>query len=282
MVDYSKWDKLDASDDDGDPEPEDLPPAPEPAQQPRRRAAAAAASSSSGSGSRGKGKTSSKKKTKPKAAEEKSAYVPSFAGEAGRFMLLRVQGRWSPVLMPEDNARIKYALEHVDGVEKAVIDPATKSVTVWGPRGLFAKNPPPEVLMKAVENAGMPGYVEEVEVTMLNKDAEEAAAKASADAGGPNAEIIDSFLQLSAFWGWLFVGAVVVARAAGLQQPCSWCMEIAQHPSVALPAGSDSLCDVVCAGGSREIVWTRWNVVSVVVLTLEAAGENTIEKHNFS
>ena len=58
MVDYSKWDKLDASDDDGDPEPEDLPP--EPAQQPRRRAAAAAPASSSN--------TSSKKKTKPKAA----------------------------------------------------------------------------------------------------------------------------------------------------------------------------------------------------------------------
>lgn len=259
MVDYSKREHLD----DGDPEPEDLP---TPEQQRTGRhdhADAAGARPGSGDAKSGSAKKG-RRKSAPKAADEESAYVPSFGGQAGRFVLLRVFPRFSTILLPEDEARITHALKQVDGVHDAKVDTKTKTVTITGPRGFFSKNPPTAALLRAVEAAGLDGYDESV--TMLDVESKRAAAAANDAGEHATLHHIERCLGVCCFWSWLTVGIVVGARALELQRPCGWCLG-AVH-AVDLPELS---CEVLC-GDKSTMVWTRWNPVSVVIFGVEAAG----------
>lgn len=264
MVDYSKWDHLD----DGDPQPEsaeDMEPVTEdpepeteglPQEQTQRPRSAAKSRSAK------KGKTSKRNKPRPAAAE--SAYVPSFAGQAGRFVLMHVVPRYSPALMPEDAARVEHALLHVCGVENAVVDTKKQLVTITGPRGCFAKNPPTAQLLRAVKAAGMPGYEQEVSITLLNDEARRAVA---AGRGENDVELlqIDKILQISGFWCWLLVGVAICMRAAGMRHPCGWCLHAAMAVGLREP-----VCEVFCAHNA-SMAWGRWNPISAIILGLEVA-----------
>eukprot|EP01043_Picozoa_sp_COSAG02_P039439 COSAG02_NODE_3113_length_7338_cov_2.845559_7_plen_464_part_00 len=257
MADYSKWKHLD----DGDPEPEDLP---TPEQQRAGRHPEDAGSAEANSGSTEK-KGKKHRRNTPKTARVESAYVPSFGGQAGRFILLRVLPRFNPMLTPEDEARIVQALKQVDGVHDAKVDTKTKTATITGPRGVFSKNPATAKLLKAVEAAGLPGYDESV--TMSDAEGKRAAAAAAECAGGhAMLQHIESRLGKCCFWCWLAVGTAVGASAMGLQQPCTWCLQTVHAVDL-----RELSCEVLCGDRSR-VLWTRWNPVSVVVCGLESAG----------
>ena len=120
---YSKWDAIEDSDED--PEPEN-PFATEEGFLRQRAAESARASGTGSSAKKSKAKkkqptsataewdaAQKKKGAKPTNINQKSAYIATFAGESGRFILLRLQPRFSPVMGPEDAALIKAALRKV-------------------------------------------------------------------------------------------------------------------------------------------------------------------------
>lgn len=258
MVDYSKWEQLD----DGDPESEDLP-------TPEQRRAGCHADDAGVDAEANSGRTEKQGKkhgrNAPKTASEESAYVPSFGGQAGRFILLRILPRFSPMLTPEDEARIVQALKQVDGVHDAKVDTKTKTATITGPRGIFSKNPATAKLMRAVEAAGLPGY--DKSVTMLDAEGKRTAA-AAVDCTGAHAVVhyTESRLEMWFFWCWLAVGTAVAASVLGMQQPCTWCLQAVHAIDL-----RELSCEVLCGDRSR-VLWTRWNPVSVIICGIEASG----------